>query len=328
MRIRGLVAFVLLVASAVAQMDAGSTIRRVRVRVAFANGVCDYSTRVRLIGHTGLMAEANTNDQCEAEFTNIPEGTYQLDVSGQNFSSTEGTISASNGSADFEVKVKRATDPEPMAGAPAPPSVSAVDLAIPSRAQKEFDRAQGLIDRQDFNKAIQTLNRAIAIYPSYAGAYNNLGVVYARLGDRDKEREALRKAISINDHFAPAYVNLGRMNITTGDFAGAEAEFSKATEYDPTDAMTLVLLTYAEFMSRHFELAIATSHRAHSLQGAHAFAHQVAAHAYEQKHDGANAIAELELFLKEEPSGQRADIARKELVQLHAIVQRSSVRAQ
>jgi hypothetical protein len=34
------------------------------------------------------------------------------------------------------------------------------------------------------------------------------------------------------------------------------------------------------------------------------------------------------LFLKEEPTGQRADIARKELAQVQAIVQRSAVRAQ
>jgi regulator of sirC expression with transglutaminase-like and TPR domain len=45
-----------------------------------------------------------------------------------------------------------------------------------------------------------------------------------------------------------------------------------------------------------------------------------AARAFEQKHEGASAIAELEMFLKEEPTGQRAEIARKELVTLHQIV--------
>lgn len=328
MNVHRLVAFVLLAGSAVAQFDAASTVRRVRVRVAFANGGCDYFTHVKLIGHTGFIAESNTNDKCEAEFTNLPEGTYHLNVSGQNLASTDDTIRASNSAADFEVRVKRATDAEPTEGVPGSAFVSAADLAIPTKAQKEFNKAQSLIDRQDFKKAIQTLNQAIAIYPEYAGAYNNLGVVYARLGDRDKEREALQKAISINDHFAPAHVNLARMNIATGQFPEAESELSKATSYDPTDAMTLVLLAYSEFMDRHFDLAIATSHRAHTLQGTHAFVHQIAARAYEQKHEGANAIAELELFLKEEPSGQRAEIARKELAQLRAIVSREAVRVQ
>ncbi len=324
MNLRGVTIFVLLVSSAIAQ-DAASNVRSVRVRVDFASGTCDSSTHVKLLGHSGLTAEANTNDQCEVEFTNIPEGTYQLSVSGQNLMSTDDTIRASNASSEFDVKVKPANG---AGGMPAAPFVSATDLAIPSKAQKDFDKAQGLIDRHDFKKAIQMLNEAIAIYPNYAGAYNNLGVIYSREGDREKERDALMKAISINDHFAPAYVNLGRMDIATGDFAGAEAQLNKASSYDPLDAMTLVLLTYSEFMNHHFDQVIATSHRAHSLQGPHAFAHQIAARAYEQKRDGVNAIAELQLFLREEPTGQRADVARKELAQVQAIVQKTSVRAQ
>ena len=327
MNFRGVTIFVLLIGSAIAQ-DAASTVRRVRVRVDFASGTCDSSTHVKLLGHSGLTAEANTNDQCEVEFSNIPEGTYQLSVSGQNLISTDDTIRASNGSAEFDVKVKPANESVGMPGAAAAPFVSATDLAIPSKAQKDFDKAQALIDRHDFKKAIQMLNEAIAIYPNYAGAYNNLGVIYSREGDREKERDALMKALSINDHFAPAYVNLGRMDIATGDFAGAETQLNKASSYDPLDAMTLVLLTYSEFMNHHFDQVIATSHRAHGLQGPHAFAHQVAARAYEQKRDGVNAIAELQLFLREEPTGQRADIARKELAQVQAIVKKTGVRAQ
>jgi hypothetical protein len=47
-------------------------------------------------------------------------------------------------------------------------------------------------------------------------------------------------------------------------------------------------------------------------------AHQVATRSFEQKHDTGGAIAELELFLKEEPAGSRADSARKELSGLRA----------
>src|SRR5947209_6438721 len=255
MKLRGGVVLLLLAGSAISQSDAGSTVRRVRVQLDFTNGVCDYSTHVKILEHNGLMAEGNADDRCQVEFTNIPEGTYQVNVSGQNFPSTDDTISASNGSADFDIKVKRE-------GARGTASVSALDLAIPSKAQKDFDKAQSLIDRGDLKKAIESLHNAIAIYPSYVDAYNNLGVVYARLGDRDEERDALHRALSINAHFAPAYVNLARMDISTGDFAGAETELSKATSNDPTDAMTLVLLTYSEFMNRHFDSAIATSYRA------------------------------------------------------------------
>jgi hypothetical protein len=73
-------------------------------------------------------------------------------------------------------------------------------------------------------------------------------------------------------------------------------------------------------MNHSYDDAILTSRKAHALTSPHAYAHEVAAHAFEQKRDGADAIAELDLFLKEEPTGQRADAARKELAALQAIV--------
>ena len=41
--------------------------------------------------------------------------------------------------------------------------------------------------------------------------------------------------------------------------------------------------------------------------------HQVAARALKEKGRAEDAVAELELFLKEEPSGPRAEAVRKEL---------------
>ena len=169
MKSRVLVVVLLLAGSAAAQLDTGSILRRVRVRVAFANGACDVATRVRLIGRSGTVAEGGTNDQCEAEFVNVPVGTYHLNVSGQNFANTEDIVNLSSGSTEFEIKVKRTSDPEGTAGVPASAFVSAVDLGIPAGAQKEFDKANELIGRQDLTKAIQRLNRNAEI--SRIGGY-------------------------------------------------------------------------------------------------------------------------------------------------------------
>ena len=80
-----------------------------------------------------------------------------------------------------------------------------------------------------------------------------------------------------------------------------------------TDPTALILLAYAEFKDLRFDEAIATTRKAHALEKPHAFAHRVAARAFEQQGQAANAIAELELFLKEAPASPAADGARKEL---------------
>ena len=316
---RALLFVVLLAGSVSAQFDNQSATRRVTIRlVSQDRSVCDSTTRVTLTSMAGLVASGSPTSDCEIEFTGIAAGTYHLSVSGLHLAPFDaGTVAIdSSGLREIEVPIDSG---KARNGAPASPIVGVSELNVPSNARKEFDKANELIEKRAFEKAIQRLNKAIAIYPAYTEAYNNLGVVYSRLGDAARESEVLEKALSTNDHFAPAYVNLGRVDIRTGKFSEAEAALNKANSLDPNDAMTLVLLAYVEFMNRHFDEAIATSRKAHSLpQGPHAFVHQVAARAFEQKHDGANAIAELELFLKEEQTGPRAEIARKELATLQA----------
>jgi hypothetical protein len=299
---------------AAAQFEASNVIRRVKVRVV-GTGACGLSAHVTLVGHSGPIAESVTNDQCEVEFFNVPEGSYHLNVNGQGFQAVDsGSIQMmSSGSTDFEVHVPRASDVDRGFGAAASGFVSTSDLGVPGRARKEFDRANELIGKQDLTQAIEKLNNAVSIYPSYAVAYNNLGVIYGRLGDSAREREALQQALKLNDHFALAYVNVGRMNIAANDYPAAETALNKASAFDPTDPNALILLSWAQFNERRFDEAIATCRRAHALEKPHAFVHRVAARSFEQLKQAPNAIAELELFLKEEPPGPRADAARKEL---------------
>ena len=312
---RACLTVVLLVSSALAQFDSDSIVRHVKLRLRFANGGCDSTTHVQLIGTSGPMSDRRPNDQCEVDFVNVPSGTYHVEISGQGFAQTEDIITTTNGTSDFELNLKGSGKPKTAISGPV---VSAADLRVPSKALKEFDKSNELLNRQDLPKAIESLNRAIAIYPSYAAAYNNLGAIYARLGERDKEREALEKAVSVNDHFAAAYLNLGRMDILAGNFPAAEEVLNKAATNDPSDPMTLVFLTFCQFQNHHIEEAIATSRKAHALPGPHASAHVIAAKSFEQKRDLPSAITELEQFLKEESTGERADQARKILDTLRA----------
>jgi protein O-GlcNAc transferase len=191
--------------------------------------------------------------------------------------------------------------------------VSAADLSVPARARKEFDKANALLRKQDWSRAAKDLAKAVSIDPAFSGAYNNLAVAYANLGDIACERDSLQKAIELNDHFALAYVNLGRMDIATENYRAAQASLEKASSLDSTDATALTLLAYAQLMQDHFQQTIVASRKAHALDAPHALAHRFAARAFEQSGQFDSALTELTQSLKEEPSGPRADSARREI---------------
>ena len=319
-----LMILLLLVSVAQGQFNAGSatTMGHVRVEVLFTdNSSCDSSTRVELTESSGFaLDESPLNARCVAEFMNVPAGDYRVRTIGGEVASTDIVLlTVSRGlTQEVEVRAKRIGVSETQAfGAGAFISVS--DLSIPANAQKEFEKANRMISKQEWAKAKERLSKAIAIYPNYAAAYNNLGAVYFRTGDIAQARAALERAISVNDHLALAYVNLGRISFRTNDFPGVEGFISKALNLAAPDADELTLLAYAELADRHLDQVTETSRQAHRSQlDHHAYLHVVAAKADEMQGKDDAAVAELQQFLGEEPTGKRAERVRTMLAKFQS----------
>ncbi len=291
------------------------------------NHAVSVQTCVRIMSSAGhnAIAEDFTDHEGAVEFHNVPEGTYSVVVSGEGIEETGSgvlEIDARKTSQYLFIRVRRLAE---ETGARGSNTVSAADLNIPEAAAREFDRATRLIAKEDFKKAVESLNKALSIYPSYAAAYNNLGVVYGRLGQAVEERSALLRAVELNDHFAPAYANLGRMAIKERNYPDAETWLAKATAADPTDAQAVIMLANMELLNQHYGDAIANCRKLHSARpDAHALAHYIAARALGEENRPGDAVSELEIFLIEEPSGPRAEAARRELKQLQQQVTSAS----
>ncbi|MDQ2961812.1 MAG: type IV pilus biogenesis/stability protein PilW [Pseudomonadota bacterium] len=86
------------------------------------------------------------------------------------------------------------TAPEPQPPSPPPPP----QLASPQvRAQLHTDLGAGYYERSQMNVAIEELNMAVKIDPTYAQAYNVLGLVYATLGDDRKAEQNFAQALQL-----------------------------------------------------------------------------------------------------------------------------------
>lgn len=318
---RVLVPFLLLGCAVFAQIDRGAanTVARVRVRVAFPDHApCSASTRVQLSGNSGVpLAEGSVNEECIAEFFDVPPGRYRVTVTGNDVGNgDEGDVEIGSVVVqEVEVKARRKADSTGNLSADAFISVS--DLGVPAPAAKEFDKANHLIAKQDWTNAAKRLQKAVAMYANYAVAYNNLGVAYSRVGNVKDARVSLQKAIALNDHLALAYVNLARVDLLEKDFPHAESLLDKASSLGPPNASQLKLQAYAQLMDQHFDQAIDTAHRAHNAQvPAHVFLHLVAAHAYANENKIEDSISELRTYLSEEPAAPRADEVKKSIAAL------------
>jgi tetratricopeptide (TPR) repeat protein len=261
-----------------------------------------------------------TNDVGQADFFSIPVGYYHVEISGEGIQNTASEV--------FEVDARQVSQSQYVmvrsvepAGTKAVGSktgtVSASDLNVPAKARKELDKANEAMARQDWKKAVELLNKAIAIYPQYVSAYNNLGVAYSRMNDDPHEQEALQKAISLDDHFAPACENLAKLYLRQKEFPQAETLLGKALSVDPNNGQYLMLMADVQYMERRYAAAINTAQKAHALPNEHpSTVHYIAGKAYQQENRQEQALAEFQMFLKEEPTGPRADHVRSDIAKM------------
>ncbi|HUA14498.1 MAG TPA: tetratricopeptide repeat protein [Verrucomicrobiae bacterium] len=289
--------------------------RRIHVSINGPHS-CRPSTHLALIAGTGAIpAEGFAKGKCIVEFASLPAGHYHAIVTGTGVEEAEATdIDIAPTMRDIEVKVSPASD---AANRVRGVLISAVDLRVRAKATKKLIEANQFIGKEKWAEAIEPLREAIATDPAYVDPYNNLAVAYVHLGQTTEAADTLERAIAIENHFLLGYINLSRLHSAASDYGGAEALLSKVLTLGSSDRVTYCLLAYAQFQVQHFEQAIATSQRGHTLlRVPHGFLHLVAAHAYAHLGKMDRAVAELSSYLREEPNGDRAAEVRQSITNL------------
>jgi len=120
-----------------------------------------------------------------------------------------------------------------------PPSEQA-ETWFERASEKEGDPAQ-------WEDAIEAYRRVVAIDPSYAAAWNNLGLLLHRLGQYDEAQQAYRAALVQDEHCCQAAYNLGSLHEDRGDVDLAIGQYRVALELAP------------DYADAHFNLAAALS---------------------------------------------------------------------
>ena len=189
-------------------------------------------------------------------------------------------------------------------------AVSALDFEAPRGAVAEFNKGAELLQHQKAQDAVGHLQKAIAAYPKFVSAHNNLGLAYL---DTDQEANAHQEfltAASLDDKFAESFLNLGKLALSQKDFGNAALNLQKAAAIRPKDARILTVLAYAQNCAGEYHHAIDTAVRVHGLQhGGMANVHYVAAASAIALKDFDVVQRELELFLKEDPTNPLAPSA-------------------
>ena len=127
------------------------------------------------------------------------------------------------------------------------------------QAETWFERASEWdADPAQWKDALEAYQRVVTLDPSYAAAWNNLGLLLHRMGRYDEARQAYDTAVARDPSCAEAAYNLGSLAEDRGDVEAGIAHYRRALEVSP------------DYADAHFNLAAAL---ARTGRGGDAVAH-------------------------------------------------------
>jgi hypothetical protein len=201
-------------------------------------------------------------------------------------------------------------------------TVSVNDMQAPKDAKKAKERAAKAMQRKKPEEAEKELRAAIEIYPDYASAWYQLGLVYQSSNRNKDARDAYQKAISIDSKYVGPYIQLARLAGTEQKWQEVAEITDQALALDPLDFPEGYFFNaMAYYVMNKFDVAERSARKAQRLDSLHRIPriNIILADILQKKQDLAGSIEQLQAYLNFTPTPADSDSVRSRIQKLEQL---------
>jgi Flp pilus assembly protein TadD len=298
-------------------------------RVALPSGfAAERYIKITVRNSVSVLNRIYTNKHGEFRFHDLSEGIYyvQAEVEGADFEPAVEKVMLGRGIV-YELTLNLREKKGPDIRGPGGRIVSAAELhqPVPASAKKEYDVALKRVTKGDVSQAAAHFEQAIAIFPEYLAARNDLGAQYLKLKRLDEAEAHFRTVLERDPKNLYATFNLGLGRIERRDYAAAISQLQLAIAIDSSWPTARLWLGFAMLEMGDLPAAERELTKALVMGGAECVAaHYHLARAYLMRGDGKEASRALKAYLEEAPKGEYATEARELAKKLGSEVKKSS----
>jgi len=197
--------------------------------------------------------------------------------------------------------------------------VSVTSLAAPKKAKSAFEKAIKELNKgagADPQKAVEELEKAVAEYPAYAAAWTILGETKQRMGDPSGAGKAFGKATAADARYLRPYEPLVLMAVDEQNWERVVQLAGVALGLDQSNVQLQWLNAVGQFELGNHDEALSGLGKVEADEvGGQTYpqTHHIKGLIYSQRGQYAEAVTELEQFLKAAPEGPTADAIRAQI---------------
>lgn len=261
--------------------------------------------KVRLTSTDFLDQTTSTNDDGTFSFNGLPVGHYTVIVDGgKEFDAASEPVSidreASPGARNLKVSINLR-----------PKGTADAYAKIPKAARELYTKGHEAAGKKDSKKAVEYFNGALALYPDFPQALNELGVQYMNLGQPDKAAESFQAALKLNPDDPGLRLSYGIALVNQKKYPEAEEQLRLALKKNNASPSGHMYLGLSLAKQNKLDEAVTELQQAIKLGGNElSRAHYFLGGVYWQRNDFPRAADELETYLKLSPNDPNAEKLR------------------
>jgi len=193
-----------------------------------------YTIQLYDVNHRASSVTTDIRPDGEFEFRQMPYGSYMVTVTdGRGDSVYQGSVTVGGQPEPLIIRLPTEEKPQPGAG-----TISARQLQHPPtrKAFEALRAAQKLSEAGDNERAVASIERAIAISPDYSDAWVNLGARHIGMGRYLQAIDETRHAMELAGRSPMALCNIAYALSLLGRAAEARQTAEEALRLKPDDA--------------------------------------------------------------------------------------------
>jgi tetratricopeptide (TPR) repeat protein len=197
--------------------------------------------------------------------------------------------------------------------------VSVANLRAPKTAQKNLEQAKKAILKNRLPEAERFLKSAVAVYPQYAEAWFDLGLIYEDRQQLDKAADAYREAVRADAMDIRSYRNLMAIDYTQRNWREAAGISEKLIVIDPAaGSETYFVSAHAHFHTGELGLSEKRAREGLRSDTSHRFPqfYLILANISFVRQDADSSARYLQSYLDLAPNASNAGMARSYLQKL------------
>ena len=195
-------------------------------------------------------------------------------------------------------------------------TVSVTSAQAPANAKKEYDKGRESAKKQKWDAALESFQKATALYPKYAVAWYELGNVQLQRNDSKAARDAFHQAVTADPKFISPYLSLTQMAAHDKNWQEVQDTSAEVLKLNPVSYPQYWMFNAAaNYYMQRYDAAEQSATRGLDVDSSHKFPQleHLMGMILAQKHDYSGATEHLRNYLRLMPTAPDAAAVQKQL---------------